>query len=565
MWQPFLGLCLALSGKASQRPATRRRPAFHRPSHRPRLEALEDRCLLSAGALDTTFGNGAGYVTTSISSGNDIARVALIQPDGKIVATGEANPSTGRSFAVARYNRDGSLDTSFGTSGTAQASFASTYPADDYAGAALQSDGKIVMAGWDRFAVTAKKVTKVEGAFVLARFKTDGTLDSTFGSGGKVTTLFATSSMTYGEGGVVVTSAGQIVVAGDSGSAFVLARYNANGGLDTNFGSGGEVFSSFAQFPSVGARALLQQPDGKLIVVGDTNGGAPNDWLMVRYNADGTLDTNFGSQGLVATPLSGEVGSGATGGGGAALYPSARTANDGKIVVVGSDDATKTWQVVRYNADGSLDTTFGNGGVIVPQISGGAVSVALDASGRPVAAGSGASAELARFNLDGTPDTTFGAGGLVTTPVGSGSQGRGVAIYPSTGSDTADYGKIVMVGNASNGTNDDFLVARYLPSEPEVGSFTASPNPVTSGSGVTLSASNLTDANPGVTVTQVTFYYYDGNGNEVTLGTTTTGSGGAWSLTFTVTLSPGLYTVYAQATDSYGVHGDPIALSLTVQ
>src|SRR5437763_6954135 len=98
----------------SSRKTWRSQPARRvRPSRKVRLEVLEDRCLLSAGALDPTFGAGAGYVTTSISSGNDIARVALIQPDGKIVVTGDANPATGRNFAVARYNADGSLDTSF--------------------------------------------------------------------------------------------------------------------------------------------------------------------------------------------------------------------------------------------------------------------------------------------------------------------------------------------------------------------------------------------------------------------------------------------------------------------
>jgi uncharacterized delta-60 repeat protein len=506
---------------------------------------------------------------------NDLARVALIQPDGKIVVTGEANSSTGRNFVVARYNTNGSLDTSFGTGGTAQASFASfnsgspLYPADDYAGAALQPDGKIVMAGWDRFnVISKKKVVGVQGAFILARFTTSGTLDPTFGTGGEVATTFPnipTGTMVYGEGGVVVTSAGKIVMAGDAGSDFILVRYNPNGSLDTTFGSGGEVFSSFPQFPSIGARALLQQPDGKLIVVGDTNGAAPNDWVLARYNANGSPDTSFGNQGVVVTPLSGEVGSGATGGGAAALYPIASTPNDGKIVVVGSDDATGTWQFARYNANGSLDSTFGTGGEVVTQISGASVSVALDANGRPVVAGFGAAAELARFNLDGTPDTSFGSGGLVTVPVGSGSQGRGVAIYPSTGADTADYGKIVVVGNTGTGSNSHFLVARYLPSLPEIGSFTASASTVTAGSSLTLTASDITDGNPNSTVTQVTFYYFDSGGNKVTLGTGTQTSPGVWTFSFTVNLAAGSYTLYAQATDSYGALGDPVALALTVQ
>src|SRR5262249_52466468 len=113
--------------------------------------------------------------------------------------------------------------------------------------------------------------------------------------------------------------------------------------------------------------------------------------------------------------------------------------------------------------------------------------------------------------------------------------------------------------------NGNFAVARYLPSEPEIGSFTASRDPVTSGSTLTLTASNITDGNAGATITQVSFYYFEGTGNKVTLGTGTQTSPGVWTLNFTVNLSAGTYTIYAQAEDSYGVFGDPFALSLTVQ
>ena len=109
------------------------------------------------------------------------------------------------------------------------------------------------------------------------------------------------------------------------------------------------------------------------------------------------------------------------------------------------------------------------------------------------------------------------------------------------------------------------MVARYLSSEPAIGSFTASPDPVTAGGSTTLTASNITDGNLNSTITQVAFYYFDSSGNKVTLGTVTQSSGGAWSLTFTVNLAPGSYTLFAQAEDSYGVFGDPLALTLTVQ
>jgi len=125
--------------------------------------------------------------------------------------------------------------------------------------------------------------------------------------------------------------------------------------------------------------------------------------------------------------------------------------------------------------------------------------------------------------------------------------------------------QIVVVGNSYNGAKWNFLVARYLPSEPEIGSFTASAYTVAAGSSVTLTASNITGGNPGATITQVAFYYVDGSGNQQLLGYGTQTSPGVWTFSFTVSLAPGSYTLYAQATDSFGAVGDPVALTLTVQ
>jgi hypothetical protein len=122
------------------------------------------------------------------------------------------------------------------------------------------------------------------------------------------------------------------------------------------------------------------------------------------------------------------------------------------------------------------------------------------------------------------------------------------------------------VVGVTNSADNEFGVARFLAAGPQIGSFTASPASVTAGSPVTLTASDLTDANPGAVITRVEFYYYDSGGNKVSLGTVTTSSGGAWTLTSATGfgLAPGQYTLYAQAEDSYGVLGDPLALQLTV-
>jgi uncharacterized delta-60 repeat protein len=186
-------------------------------------------------------------------------------------------------------------------------------------------------------------------------------------------------------------------------------------------------------------------------------------------------------------------------------------------------------------------------------------SLALQSDGKIVAAGQiGVSQfELGRFNVNGSLDTTFNGTGLITTPIGSNSVARGVVIQ--------NDGKIITAGSADNA----FAVVRYLAPAPQSGSFTANPNPAAAGSSVTLTASNITDGNPNSSITQVAFYL-DSNGDGVLEpGTDTllgygTQSGGAWAFPFTAGLAPGSYTLFAQAKDSYGVFGDPYALTLQV-
>jgi uncharacterized delta-60 repeat protein len=198
-----------------------------------------------------------------------------------------------------------------------------------------------------------------------------------------------------------------------------------------------------------------------------------------------------------------------------------------------------------------------------------ALSIALQTNGAIVVGGTEGEAGspnetfvVARFNpTDGSLDTSFGASGFRTAPVQiQNSYGVDVAIQPD--------GKIVTAGTQSVNTSSGytafaFALARFLPSEPQVGSFTASPNPVTAGSNLTLTASNITDANPGAAITQVAFCA-DQGGTETPLGYGTQNSQGVWTLTFTVNLAPGTYTLIAQAEDSDGVLGAPSTLSLTV-
>jgi uncharacterized delta-60 repeat protein len=419
---------------------------------RPRLEALEDRCLLSAaGFLDPTFGNGAGYVTTATSSGQDIAHSVLIQPNGDIVALGRAGTSTGSELAATRYNPDGSLDTSFGSGGTAVANFGSNSvfgPSAALYPPGTANAGDIVQAG--SYATNNNTVSYQ----ALVRYNTNGTLDSTFGTGGEVVNA---SPITINSlpSGVVITSSGQIVTLAANEGQFVLTRYNANGSLDTTFGQGGYVITTV---PGDDAEdgSLLQQPNGELIVTAESGspGGNGGIWNLYRFNANGTPDTSFGNQGVVSTAASGGPEA-------AVLYPDAGTPNDGQIVVVGQA-SNGTVELARYNPDGSLDTTFGTGGLMQTPIGiGGVLGASLDANGRIVISGSdGSATEVARFNINGTPDTSFGSGGVVNTTFGSSSIGYAVAIYPNAG--TSTDGDIVVAGDSNNGTRTNVLVARYL-------------------------------------------------------------------------------------------------------
>jgi uncharacterized delta-60 repeat protein len=531
------------------------------PALRLALERLEDRTTPSSGGLlDPTFGSG-GVVSSSFSGYSDYALDVLVQPDGKVVAAGSTNTGgrTGVDFLVARYNPNGTLDGGFGMGGRAITDFKS----NDHARAvALQpgTGGKILAAG------------STSSDFALARYNANGTLDTSFGKRGITLTDMAGQDADLGNA-IAVQPDGKIVVAGLANTApngavahyFALARYTANGALDTTFGSGGKVITSIRTV-MVGNSdshnaALALQGDGKIVLAGGTYvPGGFGDFVVARFNPNGTPDTAFGSSGRVFTDFAGGPDQ-ATG---VAIQA------DGKIVASGrgSPPQGPGWfAVARYNPDGALDAGFGQGGTVTTVVGSSGVTVndvAVQSDGKILVGGSAVNGDqahnmaLVRYNADGSLDATYGAAGtgVAMTLIGTGADATALALQPD--------GKPILAGFSFANGVDSVALARYLPSAPQVGSFTADPNPVTAGASVTLTASNLTDANPGSTIAQVTFYYFDSSGNKVTLGTVTQGSAGAWSLTFTVSLPPGTYTLYAQAEDSYGVFGDPVPLTLQV-
>ena len=350
--------------------------------------------------------------------------------------------------AAPSWAADGDIDTTFGTNGKVTTAIGS---GDDYAYAlGIQSDGKIVAAGYSSDMVSGYSGRNY---FALVRYNADGTLDTTFGTGGKVTTAIGTGNdIVFALG---IQSDGKIVVAGQTDvgadTHFALARYNTDGSLDSTFGiaNSGIALADFGGDDY--ADALAIQSDGRIVVAGRSFG---NDFAVVRFNADGTLDTTFGAGGGVITA----VGS----------YADRAYAlgiqSDGKIVTAGYnevDGALAEFALVRYTSNGTLDSTFGTNGIVTTEIvNASASAMRIQSDGKIVAAGrtsvgGGYDFALVRYNANGSLDTSFGTNGIVTTPIG------GYTEYVSALGIQSD-GKIVAAGNSHSGVNVDFAVVRYL-------------------------------------------------------------------------------------------------------
>jgi serralysin len=249
--------------------------------------------LKPSGRLDPTFG-GDGKVSTSFASRGAYASAVAVQPDGRIVAAGINFPGNcggdDSEFALARYRRAGALDRSFGGDGRVTTEIGGDCVEDTFiSGLALQDDGKILVAG------AGNPNAEDHTSFVLARYNADGTLDPAFGGGdGIVGTPFGGRPALAFD--VALQSDGGVVAVGRAGKRrFALARYTANGTLDSTFGGDGKVTTQFDQ--AAGAEALAIDADGRILVAGTANGS----FALGRYNPDGSLDLTFGGDGIALT------------------------------------------------------------------------------------------------------------------------------------------------------------------------------------------------------------------------------------------------------------------------
>src|SRR5437867_4694315 len=414
------------------------------------------------GDLDPTFGTG-GQVTTDLSRSTDIANAVAVQSDGKLVVVGQTyknNDYSTEDFAVARYNTDGTLDTTFGRGGKVRTDFPGLAAVPS--SVVIQPDGKIVVAGG------AFPTFTFLGDFKVVRYKPNGALDTSFGDGGIVTTTFPEGSYAFD---VALQPDGKIIAAGtvfvdfnpgdQSDTDFALARYNSDGTPDATFGSGGQVSTDFVGMED-DAFSVLIQSDGKIVAVGSANSPATYyDFAAVRYLSNGTIDTAFGVAGKVSTDFGDHNFDRAQ---------SAALQSDGKIVAAGfaisHGGGVQNFAVARYTSNGVLDTTFSGDGK--NQIDFGdccqsANKVLLQSDGKIITVGgsNGESSEddflLARLSPRGSLDATFGVGGKVRTSFGDLNGGANGAVLQSDG-------KIVAVGFQATFSNQwsNFALARYL-------------------------------------------------------------------------------------------------------
>jgi len=288
--------------------------------------------------------------------------------------------------------------------------------------------------------------------FPFLQAQSPGSLDLSFDVDGKVTTDFGgyVDQITS----MAIQSDGKILVVGRSydgtNASLVMCRYNANGSLDNTFDTDGIVINTFGSLYT-GATHVIIQPDGKILVSGTLNNGADLDMLLARYNTNGSLDLTFNSTGYITIDLGGQDDYGNT----FTLLP------DGKIVLVGATGVIDFDVVLaRCNSNGTLDATFGAGGIVITDLgqSESCIAVTLQTDGKIVATGFAGSFTdndmlTMRFNSNGNLDSSFNSNGVVTTNFDANDDyGHSVFLQPD--------GKMVVAGITYDGTNTDFALLR---------------------------------------------------------------------------------------------------------
>ena len=406
-----------------------------------------------SGSLDSTFGVAGRVVQVDGASRSFFGNAVFLQPDGKIIVVGSMNPIFGSAeFAVVRFNSDGTLDTTFGTSGV----FVTKILIDNNNAqdGVVKSSGEITVFG------TSYDVFGRDNDTTGIQLTSAGALDTSFDTDGKAHIDVSPGKRDRAYG-IAVQSDGKILVSGESTDGtdadFFLMRLNADGSLDTSFDTDGIARTDVAGAFDTG-RDLALLPDGKILVIGTTTG---SDVAIVKYNSDGSLDTSFDTDGKVISPL-----------GGTSSPLAIAVHSDGSFAILCSaTNATSSKQnfmVVKHKADGSLDTSFDTDGIVMTDLVPGRHSypsgndgIAIQSDGKILVVGIYHDATtgyetgvVLRYNTDGSIDTTFGTNGRVNESGVFGVYLRGIEIQ-------AD-GKIVVAGDAEQTATGNRIVLLRL-------------------------------------------------------------------------------------------------------
>ena len=388
------------------------------------LAMLLSFCLVAQdGSLDQRFGTGGKAYVTPPGLNQSLSKT-VVQPDGKTVLVGRASDGFGYTFSVARFNANGTPDSTFDGDGVAVTQIVAGSRNDNVTTVAVQPDGKIIAAG------------NSNNNFVLVRYNINGSLDASFDGDGIVNTPLPGFSVIYS---VVVLGNGKILAGGASNpgatlSDFTLARYNANGTLDASFDTDGILTTNIANTSSDILYSLAIQLDGKIVAAGSSN----SDFAIVRYSADGILDNTFNGNGRLTLDFGlNEI-----------AYSLAIQA-DGKLVVAGvsNSDAVFHTAVARVLANGQPDNSFDLDGKLSTAVgeSDQFYSVLIQQDAKVVASGttySNGSSDfvVVRYNADGSLDNSFDADGKLPIDMGSAEAFATVA----------GWGTTLVVGGYSN-------------------------------------------------------------------------------------------------------------------
>ncbi len=403
--------------------------------------------IASEGDLDISFGDNGKVITGAENRTSAESYSIAIQDDGKIITAGnwkgyDCDP------VVMRQKSDGSFDNSFGVEG--KIAYVSAGSDQYIRDVEILDNGNIIAVGYSKFGSGDYDI------YILG-LEPNGHVDTSFGNFGTVTTPVGTDNDFAFD--AAIQKDGKIVVVGDiingNNHDIVVLRYKTNGILDNTFGLAGRVIVDINNGSEDYAFSVAIQNDSKIIVAGSSLVGSDYDFIVVRYNIDGTLDNTFGTQGIVKTDIGWYSNDYAY---------SIAIQNDDKIVVAGknSNGNYENFAIVRYKTDGSIDDTFGKVITDIGSPEDRILSIAIQNNGKIVAAGvflnpykQAFDFAVARYNVDGTLDTTFSQDGIVGTYIGSGDDyARSVAIQKD--------GKIVLSGSSCSAGDCKFAVVRYL-------------------------------------------------------------------------------------------------------